>query len=184
MYYATYELPEGALVDNVYLQYFDNNPAAVVTFELVRFTATWSGGNDATTEYNYLGTSLASADNANNQTAALTPDFVYDTYNHTNSQHAIYGLRMYMDSAVDVRFRGAWIWYARQAAPAPASASFADVSTGHPFFREIAQMSRAGVTGGCGSGNYCPDAPVTRGQMAAFLSRSLGLTWDNNTNAL
>jgi hypothetical protein len=30
-------------------------------------------------------------------------------------------------------------------------------------------------TAGCGGGNYCPDAPLTRGQMAAFLSKALGL---------
>ena len=27
------------------------------------------------------------------------------------------------------------------------------------------------------SGNYCPDAPLTRGQMAVFLSKALGLHW-------
>jgi hypothetical protein len=27
------------------------------------------------------------------------------------------------------------------------------------------------VTGGCGGGNYCPNASVTRGQMAAFMHR-------------
>ena len=35
----------------------------------------------------------------------------------------------------------------------------------------------SGVTGGCGAGNYCPDAPLTRGQMATFLAKALGLAW-------
>jgi hypothetical protein len=30
-----------------------------------------------------------------------------------------------------------------------------------------------GITNGCGNGNYCPDAPVTRAQMAVFLLRSM-----------
>jgi hypothetical protein len=37
------------------------------------------------------------------------------------------------------------------------------------------------VTGGCGNGNYCPDAPLTRGQMAVFLAKALGLHWPGAT---
>ncbi len=33
-----------------------------------------------------------------------------------------------------------------------------------------------GVTGGCSGGNYCPDSPVTRGQMAAFIITAMGQT--------
>src|SRR4030095_1936720 len=38
----------------------------------------------------------------------------------------------------------------------------------------IDQMAERGITLGCGSGNYCPSAPVLREQMAAFLIRALG----------
>jgi hypothetical protein len=31
-----------------------------------------------------------------------------------------------------------------------------------------------GIASGCGSGNFCPDNPVTRGQMAVFLVASMG----------
>ncbi len=34
---------------------------------------------------------------------------------------------------------------------------------------------RAGITGGCGGGNYCPSDPNTRGQMAVFLVKTFGL---------
>jgi ELWxxDGT repeat protein len=27
-----------------------------------------------------------------------------------------------------------------------------------------------GITSGCGGGNYCPDQPITRGEMAVFLA--------------
>jgi hypothetical protein len=33
------------------------------------------------------------------------------------------------------------------------------------------------VTAGRGNGNFCPDQPLTRGQMAVFLSKALGLHW-------
>jgi len=39
----------------------------------------------------------------------------------------------------------------------------------------INRLAAAGITGGCAPNKYCPTAPVTRGQMAAFLSRALDL---------
>ena len=57
--------------------------------------------------------------------------------------------------------------------PAP-SAGFSDTN-GHMFEDEINQLAAAGITLGCGNGEYCPDGIVSRGQMAAFLARALGL---------
>ncbi len=39
----------------------------------------------------------------------------------------------------------------------------------------IEQLSRDGITAGCGGGNYCPGSPVTRAQMAVFLAKAFGL---------
>jgi hypothetical protein len=61
--------------------------------------------------------------------------------------------------------------------PAPGVATFNDVPTNHPFFQFIEALSASGITGGC-QGNpplYCPDNPVTRGQVAVFLAKALGL---------
>jgi hypothetical protein len=69
------------------------------------------------------------------------------------------------------------VGYKLQVSPAPQAATFADVPSGHPFFQFVEALASSGITGGCGSGNYCPDSPVTRGQMAVFLSKSLGLNW-------
>jgi len=63
----------------------------------------------------------------------------------------------------------------RQISPSPAISTFNDVQTSHPFYSSIEAMGASGITGGCGGGNYCPDDPLTRGQMAAFLTRALGL---------
>ena len=65
----------------------------------------------------------------------------------------------------------------RYASPAPAAATFTDVPVGHPQRTFVEALVAAGVTGGCGAGTYCPDAAVTRGQMAVFLSVALGLHW-------
>jgi hypothetical protein len=51
---------------------------------------------------------------------------------------------------------------------------FADVPTNHPFCGFIERMADDGITSGCGGGNFCPDDPVTRGQMAVFIEAALG----------
>jgi hypothetical protein len=56
--------------------------------------------------------------------------------------------------------------------PACTTAPFNDVPAGHPFCRWIRELAARGVTGGCGGGNYCPSATVTRDQMAVFLLRT------------
>jgi len=50
---------------------------------------------------------------------------------------------------------------------------FADAPSGYWAFSFIEALARAGITAGCGGGNYCPTAPVTRAQMAVFLERGM-----------
>ena len=52
-----------------------------------------------------------------------------------------------------------------------ASHDFADVPDSNPFHADISALAASGVTTGCGGGNYCPSAFVTREQMAAFMNR-------------
>ncbi len=52
------------------------------------------------------------------------------------------------------------------------STGFNDVPVDHSVAAWIKQLAAEGITGGCGSGNYCPDATVTRDQMAVFLLRA------------
>jgi hypothetical protein len=46
---------------------------------------------------------------------------------------------------------------------------------GSPFEPAIEALAGAGITQGCGATRFCPDAPVTRGEMAAFLQRATRL---------
>ena len=58
--------------------------------------------------------------------------------------------------------------------PAKASAqTFADVPPSYWAFVFIEGLAESGITGGCGGGNYCPENPVTRAQMAVFLVRGM-----------
>jgi hypothetical protein len=75
---------------------------------------------------------------------------------------------------------GVEIFYRLQVSPAPATATFPnDVPIAHPFFRFVEALAAAGISGGCAQGSFCPNDPVTRGQMAVFLSTALGLHFAN-----
>ncbi len=55
------------------------------------------------------------------------------------------------------------------------SSGFGDVPTTYWAAAWVKQLAAEGITGGCGSGNYCPDQSVTRAQMAVFLVRAFNL---------
>jgi parallel beta-helix repeat protein len=52
---------------------------------------------------------------------------------------------------------------------------FADVPISSPYARWVEELFHEGATAGCGGGNFCPDGPNTRGQMAVFLVTMFGL---------
>ena len=58
--------------------------------------------------------------------------------------------------------------------PAAQHDPFDDDNDSH-FQDAINRLAQSGITVGCGTRRYCPDEPVTRGQMAAFLHRALDL---------
>ena len=55
------------------------------------------------------------------------------------------------------------------------SSRFSDVPSG-PFCGFIERMADDGITSGCGGVRFCPNDPVTRGQMAVFIEGALGHT--------
>lgn len=52
-----------------------------------------------------------------------------------------------------------------------ASHQFTDVPASHTFHDHIEWIKDNNITAGCGGTEYCPDDPVTRGQMAAFMKK-------------
>lgn len=87
------------------------------------------------------------------------------------------------DSAVcseddNLRIVGAGARWIRQVSPPPDTAIFDDVPTSHPFFQHIEALVASGITAGCDADSFCPGDPLTRGQMAVFLAKALGLNWN------
>lgn len=82
----------------------------------------------------------------------------------------------------ELRYLGApvnsypYLLAARRVAPLASvafSGAFAD-DDGSPHEPAIDALAARGITRGCGAERYCPEDPMTRGQLAAFLRRYLG----------
>lgn len=72
--------------------------------------------------------------------------------------------------------RGQMAAFLTRALPLPASDDDRFVDDDHSIFEaDIQALAAAGITRGCGDDTFCPDDDVTRGQMAAFLTRALDL---------
>ena len=160
-------LPTGALITSVKMNFFDNHlQSPYATF--LRWSSTgvpeviadlnpgvFDGGNGSVTV-------PASHTVANAGGSYSISAYINRT---TAGFDAIYGFE---------------ISYRLQVSPAPAAATFPnDVPTTHPFFRFIEAMAAAGLTNGCAPQSFCPEAPLTRGQAAAFLAKALGLHFPN-----
>lgn len=98
------------------------------------------------------------------------PNSIFDNYNTY-----IIRLRLDADNTSLLCFRGVRIAYLRKISDPPATATFSDVTPPMQFFPYIEALAAAGITTGYGDGTFRPDQVVTRGQMAAFLARALGL---------
>lgn len=59
-----------------------------------------------------------------------------------------------------------------------------DMSESHWAFWYADALAYAGITQGCGDGKFCPDAPVTRAELAVMLSRALELKLRNGVTSL
>ena len=163
-------LPEGALLEEVDFHYWDSIDGSQ---PFVSLQAMGSGAPDQIINDNLPEFSGG----VNDAAFVITPPRVIHNLN------TMYVLSMQLDTT-DLTHYEALYWitvrYRLQVSPAPEVATFNDVPTSHPFFQFIEALAASGITGGCGGGNYCPDAPLTRGQMAVFLSKALGLHWSSN----
>jgi hypothetical protein len=176
---APLHLPGGAKVVYLELDYADGTPSGAEYGTLSvydsfgnssNYPAAGAGPNDCLIP-GYVCSGTAQANGYFFIGVDLTPEDI--TVDNLNYSYVVHAGNTTLDSSTAVM--GMLVGYVLQVSPAPAMPTFNDVPTGHPFYQFIEALVSSGVTAGCGAGNYCPDAPLTRGQMAVFLSKALGL---------
>jgi S-layer family protein len=171
LFYATPHLPSGAVLTYLELDYCDTNTAALHIRLGFEECDPILGSGCAGPELGYVvsvgqpidapcaSVSVALNHTVDNATEVLVLDLTFGAFDETNI------------------LRSVVIGYKLQVSPAPPTATFNDVPTSHPLFQFIEALAASGITAGCGDGNYCPDDPLTRGQVAVFLAKALGLNW-------
>lgn len=166
---AGVHLPDGAILTSIEFDLCDSSASAMHWAAPVESCASVDG------LCAIMGTPLASVSNPATPCAAYTQDLTSLNYVVDNGSKRL--LFIVLPTALDNTnsFAGAVVGYKLQVSPAPGTATFGDVPTSHPFFQFIEALAKSGITAGCGGGNYCPNNPVTRGQMAVFLAKGLGL---------
>ena len=172
-------LPAGARVVYLELDYLDGTGSGAEYGSLYVYDnfgnasnhpAAGAGPNDCLIP-GYVCSGTAQASGYSSIGVDLTPESI--TIDNVNYAYVVHAGNTTLDSSTQVM--GMLVGYVLQVSPAPAMPTFNDVPTGHPFYQFIEALVASGVTAGCGGGKYCPDAPLTRGQMAVFLSKALGL---------
>ena len=174
-------LPNGARITRITYYFHDTSPA----WDLV-FGFCWSR-LDAHTGAGFDTECLSGADSEGiDGDSYIVDEDGHDIEYRVDAGGGTTEIRQYflvaLTPALDIptSIRAVEIRWKRRVSPAPPIATFGDVPTNHPFFQFIEALSDAGITAGCGGGNYCPDQPLTRGQMAVFLAKALGLHWPWN----
>jgi hypothetical protein len=168
-----FDLPEGASLATFNSWAFDANPDRDFFFQVYEVCQEYGYGDPVTTliaENSTLG--AIGAIPGSKSLGGLTVNN-HDCAYTVRVTFAIFG----QDCTVDLRIRKLQFTWNRQVSPPPATATFNDVPTSHLFFPFIEALAKSEITGGCGGSNYCPDEPLTRGQMAVFLAKALGLQW-------
>jgi hypothetical protein len=165
-------LPAGAQISFFDAYYCDNSAGHSGTFFLTRYEG-WDDGNRVTNDM----TSLSSVDGTGSGCTYAVKSFSHSVNNNVRYNGGGQYVVIVSLNGTGFEFKATDIWWSRPISPAPATASFTDVPTGHPFFQMIEALKASGITSGCTASTYCPNDPVTRGQMAVFLARALGLYW-------
>ena len=163
--FAAVNLPNGAQIRWLDVYYYDTDAVEDITAFLYENTGSTAPyyteldtvSSTGTPGYGYANSVLSTLWTVNNENQ-------YFVYVNTGGSS-------------NVRFKAVNIWYRLQISPAPGTATFTDVSTSHPLFQYIEALADSGITTGYADGTYRPGDYVTRGQMATFLSRALGLHW-------
>ncbi|HKD16980.1 MAG TPA: S-layer homology domain-containing protein [Thermoanaerobaculia bacterium] len=166
-FYAPVDIPQGAVIDFIGFNNLNDGTAGVMTLSLHDRESSGSTFTDlsvACTSHTSWSTDFSAG-----------PAGVQWVFNDPGI------LEVHALSSPNQQFIGhAEVWWHLQVSPAPASATFTDVPTTSPIFQYVEALASSGITAGCGGGNYCPNNPVTRGQMAVFLAKALGLNWGSS----
>jgi S-layer homology domain len=169
---APLQLPTGVVIESLVFSYcaHQNGDLLLTLFDNGVGGGGSGGGTPIVSVTAAAGCGLASAEPPGGSYAYLR-----------TVSHPLYLVIYFAGDEFDgsTKFNDVWINYHPVKSPVPAEPSFDDVPIGHPFYQHIELLKYAGITAGCSESPplFCPNRPLTRGEMAVYLSIALGLHW-------
>ena len=179
-------LPKGALITAIWVFFYDGTAALDedLQFELCRSWVDFAfpPGGDCPV---ILSSTGAPGDGFVSQAVGQTVDYTGQMDGDLPTEEVSYQLMV--EFGVGTKFRQYFgdelrldqivVFYHLQTSPAGDIAHFQDVPEDDPDFAEVEALYASGIMHSCGAARFCPDAPVTRAQLAVYLARALGLYW-------
>ena len=168
---TTLRLPEGSLITRLVMDSCDNSTTGEVQVWINKCVSPFN----ACTIVGQTTSGILFSDGG----ACESVETVLPTPEQVDNVANVYYVHAQNDGSFTnaTRINAVRIYYKLQVKPGPDTATFNDVPKSSSIFKFVEALYASGITAGCGNNNYCPDAPVTRGQMAVFLSVALGLHW-------
>jgi hypothetical protein len=166
---ATPHIPGGALLTYLELDYCDTDASDALTLSL--YDCDYLG--ICSNQLGFISTPVSTPDCSNYMWVDLSPV----NYTVSNNSRRLLLEITTGSGTIDKSFYGAIVGYKLQVSQPPPTPSFNDVPVTDFGYQYIEALYASGITGGCGGGNFCPDSPVTRRQMAIFIAKALGLSW-------
>jgi len=187
-YLAPLPLPEGALIEQICLYANDSDPNSFEYAQAYLVATKLVPGGESPATLQIPGASVQSNLDIGygyycTDPLSYTLRGRVDVDGDGNLDAAVHYLTLYLPAASQnaLGFGGVRITWKRQVTPPPGSPTFGDVPPSDLAFPYIEALAASGITVGCSQVDYCPDAPLTRRQMAIFLAKALGLHWTDTT---
>jgi hypothetical protein len=176
---AIFHLPSGASLERVDLFAFDNIGGVGNNVRLNLRRENWNGGAPNTTNILTLRTDILDIGVGYTMVSG-TPTAIPDLKTIRNAGGYYHAQVSFGNGGQGgaLRLFGVRLVYQLQIAPGPDVPTFSDVPLGHMFYDAIEALAASGITAGYPDGSFGPDDFVTRGQMAVFLAKALGLYWN------
>lgn len=168
---APVHLPSGVIIDHIELDACDVDAVADVTVNITTCVDDSNGPGACTVR----GTALTSGSPGCVQTPSASIN-----YGLQNSIEDVF-VTATLPLSQNIGLRAVKIYYRLYVSFPPFNPTFNDVPAGDPGFQFIEAFTAAQITAGCSAAPplYCPDAPVTRRQVAVFFAKALGLYFPN-----
>ena len=173
---APFMLPSGAEVELVCIDDFDPGPTRMVTAG-PREIKLVPGGQSP--EVMLLPGAVGSNSDGYGSFCSDPVSFTVRTSVDMNGDGVINAVTYVMHTQLvpGAALGAARVHWRRQVSPPPAAPTFLDVPEADGARPQIEALAASGITAGCGGGKFCPNATLTRRQMAVFLSKAFGLHW-------